>query len=619
LVEQQNNARAAGPIDEQINSQRKFSVISLPAPTKFGHASFRTKLLLAMMLVVSAITILGVYFTNRQLAANAEQALKRQFQSEIASLHNAREVRHAALAELCRNLADKPRIHAALEDNAIELLYPTAKDELRDMMAEDEPKTARSAVGPFHAIFYRFLDGKGVVILPPNPGDAGELDQLEESQITLPALPGERQIGYLARNGNGPETIEEIIAMPIISTETNEPIAAIVVGFKPIELTGQSPVSGIKRGIWLKGRLHLPSPANSSETFFGNEVAEAMEHPGRAEQSFTVNLNGAAHLLFYKQLNPNSLFPPAYEICIYPLTDLVARQRRLRWQISGVGALLLLAAFSASHLASTRLSKPVEKLEIDSAVNRVQRERAEAALEKTSKELQRSARFSADTSHQLKTPVTVLRAGLEELRARRDVSGETREEISALIHQTYRITSIIEDLLLLSQMDAGRLQISFNPVDLNHLIEAQIDDLSALPDGADLKVESECAAAYVAGDQHYIALILQNLLENARKYNRPRGLIRISCHQDAEWAFLTVGNTGGAIPKAAQEHIFERFHRGLAGENVTGHGLGLDLARELARLHGGDVRLIRSDNDWTEFEVRFRLVRQPSVVTAQVG
>ena len=77
------------------------------------------------------------------------------------------------------------------------------------------------------------------------------------------------------------------------------------------------------------------------------------------------------------------------------------------------------------------------------------------------------------------------------------------------------------------------------------------------------------------------------------------------------WASLTDWkHRARPIPAAAQEHIFERFHRGLAGENITGHGLGLNLARELARLHGGDVRLVRSDDDWTEFEVRFRLVRQ---------
>jgi len=69
---------------------------------------------------------------------------------------------------------------------------------------------------------------------------------------------------------------------------------------------------------------------------------------------------------------------------------------------------------------------------------------------------------------------------------------------------------------------------------------------------------------------------------------------------------LTIGNTGRAIPVSAQEHIFERFHRGTIGEDIPGHGLGLNLAQELARLHDGDLRLVRSENDWTEFEIQFR-------------
>jgi signal transduction histidine kinase len=596
-------------------------VISPPAPTKSGRVSVHIKLLAAMMLVVSAITALGLYFAQRQLAANVEQALKRQFQGEVASLHSVQEMRHAALAELCRTLAQKPRIHAALEDNALDLLYPNAKDELRDMMDGEEEESEKLAVRPLHAAFYRFLDGRGAVIAPTSSAkDAGELSPREESQLNLNAVPQEQQIGYLSRRADGGgETIDEVIAMPIVSTETGQPIAAIVVGFKPVELGGQGAAADIKSGIWLKGRLHLPSLATFSQAALAQEVTEAIAPPDQAERSSTVEVNGAPHLLFYKQLNPNSLFPPAYEICIYPLNDLLARQRRLRWQIVGAGAILLLGAFAASEFASERLSVPVEKLEVDSAENRAQRERAEAALERTSKELQRAARFSADTSHQLKTPVTVLRAGLEELRARENLTREAREEISALIHQTFRITSIIEDLLLLSQMDAGRLQINFSSVDLTHLIEAQMDDLSALPDVVDIEVESDCPPIHIAGEKHYVALILQNLLENARKYNRPGGRIRISCREDGEWAVLTIGNTGRCIPAAAQEHIFERFHRGLVGENVTGHGLGLNLARELARLHGGDLRLLRSDEEWTEFEARFRLVRQAAIKQAEVG
>jgi signal transduction histidine kinase len=593
-------------------------VISPAALPKSRGVSFRVKLLIAMMLMVSTITALGLYFAQRQLAGNVEQTLKRQFESEVASLHSAQEMRQAALAELCRGLAEKPRIHAALEDNALDLLYPSAKDELRDMMNADHKDIEKSAAGPFHATFYRFLDGSGAVIVPPNDSEAGELNPRDESQLSLSEVPKE-QIGYLARRGDdGGETVDEVIAMPIISTQTGQPIAAIVVGFKPIELSGESAAAGITSGIWLKGRLHLPPHAKSSQAAYGDELTKTMTRPGPAEQSFTVDVNGAPHLLFYKQLNPNSLFPPAYEVSIYPLSDLIVRQRRVRWQIAGAGAILLLVAFMASHFASARLSLPVKKLALDSAANRVQRERAEAALEKTSKELQRSARFSANTSHQLKTPITVLRVGLEELRTHENLTPEAHEEISALIHQTFRITSIIEDLLLLSQMDAGRLLINFSPVDLTHLIEAQLDDLSALPDDWDVEVESECCELRVSGEKHYIALILQNLLENARKYNRPRGRIKISCSENGDWAHIRIGNTGRSIPPVAQEHIFERFHRGVVGEEVTGHGLGLNLARELARLHGGELRLLRSDTDWTEFELRLRLVRQVAAVPSDV-
>jgi signal transduction histidine kinase len=412
-----------------------------------------------------------------------------------------------------------------------------------------------------------------------------------------------------------------MIAMPIISTETDQPIAAIVVGVKPVAIGRRRGAANIESGIWLKGRLHLFSPRDDSSraTMLGRELTRAIAPLDRSEKSFRVEVNSVPHLLFYKLLNPNSLFPSAYEICIYPLNDLLARQRQLRWQIIGAGLLLLLSAFSASHFASVRLSVPVTQLAEDSAADRAEREKAEAALERTSQELQRSARFSADTSHQLKTPVTVLRAGLEGLRAHENLTPEGREEIAALIHQTYRITSIIEDLLLLSQMDAGRLRIAFNSVDLSHLLEGQMDDLNALPDGVDAEVESDCGDVQIAGEKHYVALILQNLLENARKYNRPGGRIRISCREEGDWVILAIGNTGRSISGPAREHIFERFHRGAAGGDIPGHGLGLNLARELARLHGGDLKLVSSKEDWTEFEVRFRLARQTAGTTAPIS
>ena len=141
---------------------------------------------------------------------------------------------------------------------------------------------------------------------------------------------------------------------------------------------------------------------------------------------------GAPQLLFYKWLNPGSLFPPAYEIRVYPLGSWAAQLNRLRWQIAAAGALLLLGGFVASHVVALRFSAPVKKLALDSEENRAERERAEAALASTAEELERSTRYSADASHQLKSPVTVLRVGLESLLEHEGFKPEIYEHLSAL-------------------------------------------------------------------------------------------------------------------------------------------------------------------------------------------
>jgi len=87
--------------------------------------------------------------------------------------------------------------------------------------------------------------------------------------------------------------------------------------------------------------------------------------------------------------------------------------------------------------------------------------------------------------------------------------------------------------------------------------------------------------------------------------------MRVAAEKNGHTVVLAVGNTGRTISSDAQEHIFERFHRGNTGSKISGHGLGLNLARNLTRLHGGEIRLLRSENDWTEFEVRFRVAEGP--------
>src|SRR6266571_5345776 len=579
-------------------------MISARRANKRRVTRFRTKLLAAMMLVVSAITAFGLYLAQRNVTAAAQRDLQQNFQAELSSLDKVQELRNAALAERCRALALRPRIHAALEDNALDLLYPSAKDELRDLMEGEEP-SAEQATPSLHAKFYRFLDGAGAVLSPPNPKDVGELDSKAEAQLGLKKLPETQQIGYIRKNSDATdEIVDQVVAVPIFSTETGEVISTLVVGFRPIELTGKGAGAGMNNGIWVNGQLHLPVLSKSAQAALGREIAKALSNSASAQSNFSVTVNAAPQLLFYKRLNPDSLFPPAFQICVYPLADSMAQLHRLRWQIGGAGALLLLGGFVASHLVALRFSAPVKKLALDSEENRTQRQRAEAALASTAEELERSTRYSADASHQLKSPVTVLRVGIESLLTREDSKQEIYEELSALLHQTHRLTGVIDELLLLSRMDAGHLKIALTPVNLSQLIDEWLDDLGALPDSPDVKIEKEFPVGlFVAGERQYTSLIVQNLLENARKYNRPGGRIRVGAYGNAGDVVLTIGNTGRTIPPG--ENIFERFHHNATPSAASGHGIGLSLARELARLHGGDLRLVRSVNDWTEFEVRF--------------
>ncbi len=462
------------------------------------------------------------------------------------------------------------------------MLYPSAEDELRDFMTPAD--AAGDHTGALRARFYRFLDRGGHVIPAPLGAPTGALAASQEALLALPGLDRTQQVGYLP----GESGFTQVIATPIISTENGDVIAALVLGVTPLQLVSDR---AIKSGIWSGGRLQLAGLDAASVERVADELKA--RDPAEEEGSHRIELAGTPNFLFFKRLNPASRYPAAYEVSVYPLDQFAARETTLRFRILGLGVVLLAGAFFASRLLAARLSDPVEKLAADS---------------------ERSARFSADASHQLKTPVSVLRAGLEELMTRDNLTPDECDAIAALIHQTYRLSSLIEDLLLLSRMDSGRLELALRPIDLSHLMAAALDDLSAIADDRDLRIESDLAPDLrVSGDQRYTAIILHNLLENARKYNRPGGRIRVAARPEGDLVRLTVGNTGPGIAPAAQARIFERFHRGAIGEDVPGYGLGLNLARELARLHDGDLRLVRSENDWTEFELCFRVARTQPV------
>jgi two-component system heavy metal sensor histidine kinase CusS len=228
-----------------------------------------------------------------------------------------------------------------------------------------------------------------------------------------------------------------------------------------------------------------------------------------------------------------------------------------------------------------------------------------ATFERLQGSFEQAARFSADASHQLKTPIAVLRAGIDEILDKDGMPPEQRERVADLLQQTRRLTSVAENLLLLSRADTGRLGLRETNFDLRKVLEGSLEDAHILGEKRGLEIEASLPETLpVTGDREMISLMLQNLVENAVKYNRTNGKIRVSAEKSGEEVHICVGNSGPGIPAGRAPHIFKRFYRARGDEQVPGHGLGLSIARELARAHGGELSLTESREDWTEFCLR---------------
>lgn len=227
-----------------------------------------------------------------------------------------------------------------------------------------------------------------------------------------------------------------------------------------------------------------------------------------------------------------------------------------------------------------------------------------ATFERLQRSFEQSVRFSAEASHHLKTPLSVLRAGIEEILTDPRTPAKEQTRADALLHQVHQLTSVAENLLLLARADAGRLDLHREEFNLSEVLEGVCDDARALAEPEGLSVEANLAPHLpLVADRRAVSLIVQNLMENAIKYNEPGGSICIEAHAENGEAEVTVRNNGEPIPPERAPHIFERFYRAQTDGRISGQGLGLSVACELAKAHGGDLGLVRSDGEWTEFRL----------------
>lgn len=230
-----------------------------------------------------------------------------------------------------------------------------------------------------------------------------------------------------------------------------------------------------------------------------------------------------------------------------------------------------------------------------------------AMTERLERGFQQASRFSADAAHELKTPLTVLQGELEAAMQSETPGSDSQRVFSSMLDEVSRLKGITERLLLLARADAGSLLRKCSLVDLKSLTDDLIEDLEATT--PELKVETALDVIEVEGDPFLLRQALLNLLSNASKYNLPEGWIavRISGYKEGsfDWVAIEVENSGDPIPSDLQGNLFDRFFRvdTARSRQVDGFGLGLSLSLEIARAHGGDLELVRSDERSTLFRM----------------
>ena len=234
-------------------------------------------------------------------------------------------------------------------------------------------------------------------------------------------------------------------------------------------------------------------------------------------------------------------------------------------------------------------------------------------LERLERNFKQASRFSGDAAHELKTPLTIVQGELERTLQQAESGSEVQQSLSSLLDEVHRLSSIVRKLLLLSLADAGQMSLHLVEVDLSKLLFEMTEDIELL--APHLDVQTEIAPKLcVKGDRDLLVQVLQNLIGNAIKYNLPNGWIRIQAKSQEKTVSVTITNCSQDIPVNERERIFDRFHRGspTLTHKVEGTGLGLSLAREIARAHLGDLALDPTPPGQTAFT----LTLLPPVTTA---
>lgn len=227
-------------------------------------------------------------------------------------------------------------------------------------------------------------------------------------------------------------------------------------------------------------------------------------------------------------------------------------------------------------------------------------------LTRLERSFKQSSRFSGDAAHELKTPLAILRGELELAMQQAESGSELQQSLSKLMDEVSRLSTIVRKLLLLSLADAGQMSLRQAKVDLGEILEVLVEDIELLAPELPVLVELE-NNLQVRGDRDLLTQVLQNLIDNAIKYNLPEGSekrwVSIVGRRQKRSVQVTVTNASLDIPEEESDRLFDRFYRGDLSRNRKreGFGLGLSLSREIARAHKGNLSLDTTAKGQTAF------------------
>lgn len=229
-------------------------------------------------------------------------------------------------------------------------------------------------------------------------------------------------------------------------------------------------------------------------------------------------------------------------------------------------------------------------------------------LDRLEDSFERQRRFIADASHELRTPVAILRGETEVTLSRSDRSlEEYRETLGILRDESQRLTHIIEDLFTLTRADAGQYPLTFRDFYLDELASDVLRHARSLAIAKCISLTSSIEPELLFhGDEALLRRLFLNLLDNAIKYTHKDGTVNMECRKQGAQYVVSVTDTGPGVPGDLQQRIFERFFRADKARSRSesdggGAGLGLSIARWIAEAHHGQLLLTRSDASGSTF------------------